>query len=512
MTGGKHRGGWAALLLLTALPAMRAAAAPPDAAAFDAILDDALQTWRTPGVAAVIVRDDEVIYLKGAGVRELGKKDPVTPDTLFGIGSLTKAFTATAIAQLIDDGKMDWDDPVRKHLPTFRLSDPLADRDVTLRDLLCHRTGLAANDLLWRYAPWSLEESVRRMAYLEPNHSFRSAYEYNNLGYIAAGLAVGSAAKSSWREDVQKRLLDPLGMTGAVFTRSAALKAADHASPHRRNADDKIEVISWYNDDDQVRGSGSIKAGVRDLGRWLRFQLAGGVLDGKRCVSASALAETHTPQIVMPLDPELARMTETTQMSYGLGWRISDYRGRSLWDHGGAVDGFRAHILLAPKDKVGVAVLINLEDSPAVDAVGYSLLDAALGLPKKDWNGFYATRLKEADEARKAKAAKREASRQPGTKPSHELEAYTGTYEEPAYGTVRATLEGGSLTLHWSSFDKALRHFHYDTFQVDEADVPGASPLAGELAEFTLNLDGAPDGLRFLGRKFKRTAAKAGGG
>ena len=237
---------------------------------------------------------------------------------------------------------MDWDDPVRKHLPTFRLADPLADRDVTLRDLLCHRTGLAAHDLLWRYAPWDLEESVRRMAHLEPSHSFRSAYEYNNLGYIAAGLAVGSASKSTWREDVQKRLLDPLGMTGAVFTRSEALKAPDHASPHRRNADGKIEVIPWYNDDDQVRASGSIKAGVRDLGRWLRFQLAGGVLDGKRDVSASALAETHAPQIVMPLDRELARMTETTQMSYGLGWRISDYRGRPLWDHGGAVDGFRA--------------------------------------------------------------------------------------------------------------------------------------------------------------------------
>ena len=141
---------------------------------------------------------------------------------------------------------------------------------------------------------------------------------------------------------MQKRLLDPLGMNGRRLHASAALKAPDHASPHRRNADGKIEVIPWYDDDEQMRASGSIKAGVRDLGRWLRFQLAGGVFDGKRIVSASALAETHTPQIVMPLDRELARMTETTQTSYGLGWRISDYRGRPLWDHGGAVDGFRA--------------------------------------------------------------------------------------------------------------------------------------------------------------------------
>ncbi|HVS34246.1 MAG TPA: serine hydrolase [Gemmataceae bacterium] len=497
----KHPGVWAAVLLLAA----SLAKADTDAAAFDAILDDALHTWRTPGVAAVVVRDDEVIYLKGAGIREQSKNDPVTPDTRFAIGSLTKAFTATAVAQLIDDGQMDWDDPVRKHLPSFRLADPLADRDVTLRDLLCHRTGLAANDLLWRYAPWSLEESVRRMAYLGPSHSFRAAYEYNNLGYIAAGLAVGSASKGSWRDDLQKRLLDPLGMTGAVFTRSEVLKSADHASPHRRNAEDKIDVISWYNDDDQVRGSGSLKMGVRDLSRWIRFHLAGGVLDGKRLVSASALAETHTPQIVMPLDHDLAAMTETTQMSYGLGWRISDYRGRPLWDHGGAVDGFRAHILLAPKDKIGVAVLVNLEDAQIVDAVGYSLLDAALGLPKKDWNGFFAKRLKEAAEQRKAKAAKREASRKPGTKPSHDLDAYRGTYEDPAYGAVQVRLDGGSLRLHWSSFDKPLRHFHYDTFQVDEADVPGASPLAGELATFSLDIEGQADMVRFLGRKFKRT-------
>jgi hypothetical protein len=172
------------------------------------------------------------------------------------------------------------------------------------------------------------------------------------------------------------------------------------------------------------------------------------------------------------------------------------------------VDGFRAHILVAPKDKVGVVVLVNLEDSQIADAVGYTLLDAALGLPKKDWTGFFAARLKEADEARKTKAAKREASRKPGTKPSHELDAYTGTYEEPAYGTVRVSLDNGALTLHWSSYDRPLKHFHYDTFQIDEAEVPGASPLAGELAAFTLDADGAADVMRFLGRKFTRMAAK----
>jgi CubicO group peptidase (beta-lactamase class C family) len=502
MTSRRHRSLLAAVFLLLALPAVRAVAAP-DSAAFDAILDDALKTWRTPGIAAAIIRDDEVIYLKGAGVRELGKNDAVTPDTVFAVGSLTKAFTATAVAQLIDDGKADWDDPVRKHLPSFRLLDPLADRDVTLRDLLSHRTGLSRNDLLWYGAPWSLEESVRRLGHVEPVHSFRSTYEYNNLCYVAAGLAVGSASKSSWRDFVQKRLLDPLDMNGVLFTRSAVLKAPDHASPHRRNAADKVETISWYPDDEQVRGSGSLKAGVRDLSKWLRFQLAGGVLNGKRLVSASALAETHASQIVMPADPA-ARKAESTQMSYGLGWRLSDYRGRALWDHGGASDGFRARILLAPKEKVGVVVLVNLEDLEIVNAVGFSLLDAALGLPKKDWNAFYAGQLKEAEARRKARTETRAATRKPGTKPTHELEAYTGAYEDPAYGALRITLDDGSLSLHWSSYDRPLRHFHYDTFQIDEPEIPGASLLAGELAAFSLDVDGKPAELRFLGRKFRR--------
>ena len=250
---------------------------------------------------------------------------------------------------------------------------------------------------------------------------------------------------------------------------------------------------------------------ARDLGRWLRFQLAGGVLDGKRYVSASALAETHTPQMVMPLDHDLARMTETTLMSYGLGWRVSDYRGRPLWDHGGATNGFAARVLLAPKDNVGVGVLVNLDDSQIVDAVGYSLLDAALGLPKKDWNGLLMARLEAADKARKARAEKREASRKPGTKPSHDLETYAGTYEDPGYGTVLAAVEGGSLTLQWGRFDEVLRHFHYDTFQINDSDGPVPEPLAGQLVEFTLNLDGEPDELWFLGRQFKRTKAKGEG-
>jgi CubicO group peptidase (beta-lactamase class C family) len=494
-------------LLLLAL-SRSAAAAPPDPAAVDSLLAEALKVWNAPGLAVAIVRADEVVYLKGSGLRKLGGTEPVTPDTLFGIGSLTKAFTATALGQLVDEGKVGWDDLVRKHVPFFRLADPLADRDVTLRDLLCHRTGLARHDLLWYRAPWGVEESVRRLAHLEPSHSFRSAYEYNNLAYLVAGLAVARASGSPWHDFVQKRLFDPLGMKGAVFTSTAAQMAADHASPHRRAPDGKVEVIPWYPDDKQIRASGSIKAGARDLSRWLRLQLGGGVVDGRLVISAAALRQTHTPQVVVPPDRREAPLTDTTQVSYGLGWRIRDYRGHHLLEHGGAVDGFRARILLLPRARTGLVVLTNLEEMGVVSATGNALLDHLLGLPKKDWHAFYRAEQKRAEEARKAREEKRLAARHRGTKPSREHEAYTGAYHDPAYGTARVTREDKELALSWSSFRVPLQHFHFDTFTVAQEKGERPNRLTGEMAVFTLNGAGEVDTLRFLGRTFTRTGVQ----
>jgi CubicO group peptidase (beta-lactamase class C family) len=484
------------------------AAAPVDATALDAVVENALQSWRVPGIAVAVVKEDEVVYLRGGGTRELGRKEPITPDTLFGIGSCTKAFTAAALGLLVDEKKADWDDLVRKHLAWFRLADPLADRDVTLRDLLCHRTGLGRHDLLWYRAPWSIEESVRRLAVLPPSHSFRSTYEYNNVAYLAAGLAIGSAGQTPWHDFVRRRLLVPLGMSGVVFTSGDAQKAPDHSSPHGYSASGEVVVLPWYKDDQQIRASGSIKAGVRDLSRWLRFQLNGGQLDGKRLISAASLAETHTPQVPVPLDVALARLTDATQSSYGLGWHITDYRGYPLLEHGGAVDGFRARIMLLPRHRLGLVVLANLENMEIVNATGNSLLDHLLGLPKKDWTAFFLERYKSAEATRKARLNRRLAGRIPGTRPSRELAAYTGDYTEGAYGTVKVLLEAGELVVCWSSFRVPLRHFHYDTFLLPPNRGRDLGSLAGELAQFALNAEGSVTTLDFLGRTFARDTTR----
>jgi CubicO group peptidase (beta-lactamase class C family) len=480
-------------VLLLAWPASPARALDP--AGLDLVLKDALKTFQVPGLAVAIVKNDEVFYRKGVGVRDVRAADAMTPDTVFGIGSLTKAFASASVGILVDEGKADWDDPVRKHLPWFRLADPLADRDVTLRDLLCHRTGLGRHENLWYRAPWSVEESVRRLAYLEPDFSFRSTYRYNNLCYLAAGLAVAATAKMPWHEFVQKRIFEPLDMKNAVFTPSAARKLPDHATPHRR-VEGRLEAIPWYNDDNQIRASGSIKTSVRELTKWLRLQLNGGVCDGKRALSARSLAETHSPQVVIPASADPSRLPDVTQVSYGLGWRVYDYRGHALLEHGGAMDGFRARILLLPRDRVGLVLLTNVEELPVLQAAGNTLMDRLLGLPKKEWFDHYAGR-------RDAPAPRSLPARRPNTRPSHELAAYAGTYQNLAYGTLRITLLDGALQLHWSSYQVPLQHFHFDTFVSRHPE-----RLANELATFALRPDGTVGSVQFLGRTFKRTEAK----
>jgi CubicO group peptidase (beta-lactamase class C family) len=347
-------------LLSVLLLASAARAADADTDAIDKAINDAMKAWEVPGVAVVIVRGDDVLYLKGHGVRAIDAKDPVTPDTLFPLASCSKAFTTTAMAMLVDDGKMTWDDPVRKHLATFHLSDPLADRDVTLRDLLCHRTGLGGHELLWYRTAWTPEEVVRRAGLLPLDQPFRTRMQYQSTMFTAAGLAVSSAAGKPWDQFIRERILEPLDLKSVVYTTKDAEKATDRAAGHRRNRLGHPEAMSPYVFD-YADAAASAHASARDLGKWLQFQLGDGTHGTKRLVSAANLGETHMPQVVIRLegfDKELH--TETTQMSYGMAWVIYDYRGEQVVSHGGVVDGIRIQLTMLPKKKIGIAVLCNL--------------------------------------------------------------------------------------------------------------------------------------------------------
>jgi CubicO group peptidase (beta-lactamase class C family) len=435
-----------------------------DAAAIDHLCEGALEFWHVPGLAVGVIRNDEVVFLKGFGVKRLGSAEPVTPDTLFALASCTKAFTTAAITMLVDEGKLAWDDPVRKHVDYFHLSDPLADASVTLRDLVTHRTGLGSNDLLWYRAPWDRREIIRRIGFVKPKNSFRSTFQYQSTMFAVAGCAVESASHTRWEEFVQRRILNPLGMTGSNFTSTAAQSAADHATPHRHNAQGKIETIAWY-PMIQPDPAGSMNAGARDLCRWVRFQLGNGTFQGQRLVSPEALAESHAPQIVIPLKGSAREMNPLTHfMSYAMAWVVQDYRGHLQISHAGAIDGFRAHITFLPDDRLGIILLNNLHNSEMNLALGNAIIDRLLGFHGKDWNACVGRAVENREAAAHEKRNAREAGRHYGTHPSRELAAYAGDYENPAYGTAHVSVEDGVLRWKWGAFAGELEHFHYDTF------------------------------------------------
>ncbi len=495
---------FALALVLVPRPAL-GCAPPADTKALDAIVRRALTTWNVPGIAVAIVRGDEVVYLKGHGIREVGKKAPVTPDTVFPIASCSKPFTTTALAILGDEGKLDWDDRVRKHVPFFRLGDPLADREVRIRDLLCHRTGLAGHSLLWYRSPWSQEEIVRRAGRLPLDKPFRTTFQYQSTMFTAAGFAVSSASGQPWADFVEKRMLAPLDMKNTVFTTTAALKAADLASPHHLEGGARLELRDRY-PMPVPDAAGSIHSTARDLTKWLRFQMGDGTFRKKLVVSATRLAETHKPHTVMrlrPIDREM--FPDTIQISYALAWVVQDYRGHHLVSHGGAVDGFRAQFTMVPKEKLGIVLLCNLHNTQMNLALSNVLLDALLGLPPKNWHAIHRTALGRQHRATLAQERAHRAARHHGTRPSRDLSAYAGNYDHPAYGRVRVAIERGRLVWNWNDVRATLEHYHFDTFTL------GAEPVGPGEVVFALDAEGAVTSMKVLGNmkvEFRKPAPK----
>lgn len=477
-----------------------------DASAIDAIVSQAMRAFEVPGAAIAIVRGDEVVYLRGFGVKSLGSNDAVTPDTLFAIASTTKAFTTTAMAMLVDEGKMAWDDPVRKHVDFFQLADPLADREVTLRDLVTHRTGVGRHSLLTMVPTDDRAGIIRRIAYLKPSRSFRSAWRYNNLMYMTAGYAVGTTSGSTWDDFVRRRVFEQLGMTQTCF--ADEIRSRNHARPHLKE-EGKIGVMPWSRFDGlngvPIGPAGSINSTARDLSKWVRFQIGDGTFEGKRLVTTRNMTEMHSPQMVVDFDADggVWRKTfpleESGQFTYGLGWFIHDYRGRFEVTHAGVYPGHRAEIALLPKEKLGLVILSNLNKTFMNESLRESLVDHLLGLPVKDWNAYYAVNAHELEAKAKSGKAEQDAQRKKGTKPSLDLKDYTGSYEDPAYGTISVTLENGSLSAQWFKLRFHLEHWHFDSFALREK-----AAFDGELIGFHLGTDGKVVALSVFGQDFKR--------
>lgn len=465
----------------------------------DRYVQASMKDWQVPGVAIAIVRGNDPIYLKGYGVRSLQRGEPVTPDTLFDIGSCTKAFTSAAVGMLVDDGKMNWDDRVDKSIPYFHLADPLADESVTLRDLLTHRTGVPGADLIWYGSPISREEIVRRLAYVPPNAGFRTLFQYQNAMYVSLGVAVGRVYGSTWDAFVKDRIFAPLGMTESDTSSNEAQKSSDYAMPHVLR-DGKVEVIPWKNIDN-AGPAGSINSSVRDMAKWIALQLNGGTFEGKRLISSQNVEEMHRPQIVIPPgEIPTVFFPDSMQLTYGLGWFVQDYRGHQLILHPGDIDGFEALTVLIPEIHTGYEVLVNMGGNSYRQSLGYHMADMLLHLPEQDWNAHFKKSDSDLQAEEKAQIAAWESKRNPKAPPSHELTAYAATYVNPAFGNAVISLESGHLELRFRGTPSPLQPFQYDTF---------VTHLNGNNDEPTrLMFDGNPNGIisgfDFVGAHFAR--------
>jgi CubicO group peptidase (beta-lactamase class C family) len=432
---------------------------------FDEFVESAMKSWSVPGLAVAIVKDGKVVLAKGYGLRNVQRKLPVTPDTLFAIGSSTKAFTTMAMGILVEEGKLAWDEPVTKYLPTFELKDKVAGAGMTPRDLVTHRSGLPRHDLVWYNANRARAEIVAGLRYLEPNESFREKFQYQNLMFLTAGHLAAEVAGMSWEEVIRTRIFDPLGMKNSNFAVGMSQKGPDFATPYTLK--EKIAVDIPFRVIDTVGPAGSINSSVNDMAKWLLLNLGGGAIAGKRIVAARQVQDMHRPQMVIQTFPGLFEDPEIQQPAYGLGWFVESYRGKKRVHHGGAIDGFMAQVSFLPSEGIGVVVLTNLGGTPLPDIVARQASDRLMGLEPIDWNGRALERRAVGEKA--SAAAKKAAGeeRKIGTKPAHTLDEYAGEYAHPAYGSVIVTANGGSLSARFHDMPMRLNHWHFETFRAD---------------------------------------------
>jgi CubicO group peptidase (beta-lactamase class C family) len=496
------------LLVGTGASAQQPAAPLAD---FDAYVRQAVADWEVPGLAIAVVKDDSVVFSRGYGIREKGRPERVTTRTLFANASTTKAFTSAAIAMLVDEDLLAWDDRVEDRLPGTVLADPYVTRELRLRDLLVHNLGFGDPQELWYGMELSFDEIVHRLRFQEPATSFRSRFAYNNVGYAMAGEIGGAANGTSWDELIEGRILAPLGMTATVTQGRYLSDGADVALPHDMVADTLAVIEGEMGLVDPIPAAGSMFSNIEDMSRWIRFLLAGGAWNGAQLISDTAFAELLKPQDVLPPDEFYAsmRLTEPWFTGYGMGWFLQDYRGRKLAFHTGSIDGFVAIIGLMPEEELGLVVFANRDHAELRHALMFRVLDLYLGEPVRDWNSEFLALYDSIGAERDRSREQAEATRVLGTTPSLSLAAYAGTYTDSLFGPVEVQYEPGSpereehLVLYRSDFLTAdLGHWHYDVFEATWRK----QWLGPDRVTFVIGADGKPAELRIWNRALQRAA------
>jgi CubicO group peptidase (beta-lactamase class C family) len=425
--------------------------------------------WQVPGVGVAIVHRDHVLMASGMGVKEVGQEGTVDGQTLFAIASNTKAFTTMAIAKLVERGKLSWDDLVRTHLPDFTLHDRWISSELTVRDLVTHRSGLGtfSGDLLWWASDYSRKELTSKLRHLPAEGPFRSHYGYSNVLYIVAGQVIESVSGESWESFVRKEILGPLGMHRTLVSVRDLVSAGNYAQPHKTLATSS-QPIPWMNWDNMAP-AGSLISSPEDMAKWVAALLRNASQPEGPLVKQRTLHDLWAPQTIVPIsDASASRFPSTHFRAYGSGWALSDYQGRKLIAHGGGYDGMYSQVMLVPEEQLGVVVLTNsMTGYPS--AATYELIDLALGLPSRDWSGENLELFRKSRQAFRERIDKAIQPVATNTKPSHPMTDYQGVFECPMYGQVKVDSAGDQLKiafLRTPGLAGTLQHLHYDTFVI----------------------------------------------
>ena len=487
------------VLLLTFAISVPAQVQPPED--LDPYIASVLKEFEVPGLALAVVKDGKVVLVKGYGVRRFGESKAVDEQTVFGIASNTKAFTTAALAILVDEGKLGWDDPVIKHLPGFQMYDPYVTREINIRDLLCHRSGLGlgTGDLLViPPTTFTSEEIVARLRYIKPASSFRSRYAYDNLLYLVAGQVITAVSGKSWDDFIRERIFSPLDMRASTTSILDLRLDGNVAFPHQKDGG-RLHQVPYMNNDN-AKPAGAILSNAADMAKWVRVQLDGGMINGdRRLFSQRQSREMWSAQTPIPVrePPPVLSALRTNYAAYGLGWRLTDYRGHKIVGHGGVLPGMVSKVVMVPDLGLGIVVLTN-QMASATDAITFHIMDHYMKAPMTDWvRAFRVGDEQELAEAKEMEKAQN-AARNTDSKPSLPLSKYTGRYNDAWYGEATIGLEAGVLVLRFSRTPGLvgdLEHWQYDTFVSRWRD---RSLKADAYVTFALNPDGSIEKMKMV--------------
>ncbi|QEC67089.1 serine hydrolase [Panacibacter ginsenosidivorans] len=461
-------------------------------AGLDTAFARVLKDWKAAGFAVAVVEKDKVVYAKGFGYRDVENKIPATANTLFAIGSCTKAFTASLIGMLSKDDKVDIDKPVRAYLPELKFYNDEMNDHITLRDMMCHRTGLPRHDYSWYYFSTQSRDSImQRIAYMEPSAGLREKWQYNNFMFFLQGVVTEKLTGQSWEDNIKEKIFKPLGMDSATVSIDEMQKHGDIAVGYGLKNDSIIKKLDYYHID-AMAPAGSINSSVNDMAKWVTTWINGGKYNGKELLPASYINQAMSSQMVISGALPSKEKPDLYMANYGFGWMLSSYKGHYRVEHGGNIDGFSASTSFFPSDSIGIIVLCNQDGSSVPSIVRNLIADRMLGLKYFDWETDLRSAVVKAKAAAKDAEKAKTTTAKKETKPTHELKDYEGLYSNKGYGTFEVVLKNDSLFALPGKHTWWLKHLQYDIFMPVEKDKEGNLDTSenSDPLQFNMNVSG----------------------